>query len=340
MEGTVLILCGISAHLALASGVSQFLCTPEEQSAALAGSQANRLAIGLLERSRLYRNSQDIRQALNPSGVTASLLVDDPAKAHRLKKCTVTVCTADLPPGALVRLWPADPPKAREGAVYLTAPMEHFRQSAGRLTSSQLLLLGSWLCGQYRPRPDLPSGFVGAQPLCSAESIQHYLAMNRLLRCRKKAQSAADCLINNLASPAEAALFLLLTCPARLGGYGLPRPRANPSIALNESARQLLPAQKTVKPDLFWPEAALDVEYDSSEYHSQSLNAHDRQRIAALMAMDIEVLPITRQILYSEPALTRVAEIISRKLGAPLQTPVESKQAELRQTVLGPHDFW
>lgn len=120
----------------------------------------------------------------------------------------------------------------------------------------------------------------------------------------------------------------------------MPKPKANPSIALNESARQLLPAQKTVKPDLFWPKAALDVEYDSDEYHSRSLNTHDRQRIAALMAMDIEVLPITRQTLYSESALKRVAEIISRKLGVPLQTPVESKQAELRQTVLGPHDFW
>lgn len=336
----MLILCGISAHLALVSGISQFLCTPEEQRIALANSQATRLAIDLLERSRLYRNSHEIRQALSPCDTTASLLVNDPTKAHRLKNCTVTVCTADLPPGALVRLWPASLPKDCESAIYLTAPMEHFRQSAGRLTSSQLLLLGSWLCGQYRPRPDLTSGFIGAPPLCSAESIQHYLAMHPLLRCRKKAQSAAACLINNLASPAEAALLLLLTCPARLGGYGLPKPKANPSIALNESARQLLPAQKTVKPDLFWPKAALDVEYDSDEYHSRSLNTHDRQRIAALMAMDIEVLPITRQTLYSESALKRVAEIISRKLGVPLQTPVESKQAELRQTVLGPHDFW
>ncbi|BDC91541.1 hypothetical protein ATTO_14130 [Leptogranulimonas caecicola] len=62
--------------------------------------------------------------------------------------------------------------------------------------------------------------------------------------------------------------------------------------------------------------------------------------MAALMSMGIDVLPVTKQMLYNPAALYSVAKTIAMKLGLRLREPLPSVQDELRETVLGPCTFW
>lgn len=336
----MLVLCDISAHLALVSGMELYSCSVEEQKAAMAHSQGDKLAVGRLLNSKFHAETKDIWSYLEPADSRMSLLVDKHAKAYKIKNCIVSTSFTAIPTDSLMRIWPARRSQVDNQAIYVTSPSEHFRRAASRLTTSQLLLLGCWLCGTYRPRPDLSSGFLAGQPLCSSYEIQNHLSIHPSRRYRTKAKEASACLISGLASPAEAALFLLLTAPTHLGGYGLPKPEANPCLPLDASANQLLPGQVIVKPDLFWSSVKLDVEYESTEYHNDKISNYERQRMAALMSMGIDVLPVTKQMLYNPAALYSVAKTIAMKLGLRLREPLPSVQDELRETVLGPCTFW
>ena len=336
----MLVLCDVSAHLAYVAGMMLYPCSLEEQEAAMTSSQGDRLAVGRLLDSKFHADTKEIRSYLESADSLMSLLVDRHAKAYKIKYCNVSTSFTALPRDTLMRVWPAQRSQVDNQAIYVTSPSEHFRRAASRLTASQLLLLGCWLCGTFRPRPDLPSGFIKERPLCSAYEIQNHLSIHPSRRYRTKAKEASACLVDGLASPAETALFLLLTAPTHLGGYGLPKPEANPCVPLDASASQLLPGQAIVKPDLFWSEAKLDIEYDSTEYHDSKITNYERRRIAALMSMGIDVLPVTKQTLYDAAALHSVAKTVAMKLGLCLQEPLPHVQEELRKTVLGPCTFW
>ena len=80
---------------------------------------------------------------------------------------------------------------------------------------------------------------------------------------------AAPWILNNAASPREAALALLMTHPNHLGGYHFARPTLNYSIELTSLARPLSRKEYYVA-DVCWPAQRLVLEYDSDERHLTS----------------------------------------------------------------------
>ena len=80
---------------------------------------------------------------------------------------------------------------------------------------------------------------------------------------------AAPWILDNAASPREAALALLMTLPNHLGGYHFARPRLNHSIELTGAARPLSRKEYYVA-DVCWPAQRLILEYDSDERHLTS----------------------------------------------------------------------
>ena len=80
--------------------------------------------------------------------------------------------------------------------------------------------------------------------------------------------------------------------------------------------------------DLCWPEARLDVEYQSRENHEGELSRiRDSRRANALAAMGWTVLGVTNDELNSLAATDAVAEAIRRHLGKRLRTNVSDWHA-------------
>ena len=143
----------------------------------------------------------------------------------------------------------------------------------------------------------------------------------------------------NLCSPRELALQLLLCLPKRLGGFGLTVPTANKAMNLN-SVQSSICGRKYLVPDLFWEKAALDVEYNGYEYHSyQDQIESDKTRRAALKLAGIEVIEVDDAIISSVGETRKVANRIAQRNNLKLETRGPSfgeKHMALRSRLLHP----
>lgn len=149
----------------------------------------------------------------------------------------------------------------------VSTPEACFIQMAGSLPLIHLIELGFLLCGTYAPSAvDLPMT-CGLQPLTSLSRLNNYID-----RCGGEsgvvnARRALKYVRNGSASVMETKLTMLLCLPRMLGGIGLPLPELNAEILIpsNLTGRTLTNVRR---PDLFWPDRNVAVEYDSNEYHS------------------------------------------------------------------------
>ena len=66
--------------------------------------------------------------------------------------------------------------------------------------------------------------------------------------------------------------------------------------------------------DLYWPDARLDVEYEGREAHEAAF-IQDSARRAALMHEQIDVIVLTKQLVYDADVFDAVAALIADKLG-------------------------
>lgn len=143
----------------------------------------------------------------------------------------------------------------------------------------------------------------------------------------------------NLYSPREIALQLLLCLPKRIGGFGLPVPTANKILPLNKKQRALCD-RSYLLPDLLWENAALDVEYNGYEFHSSSAQIEsDRTRKAALATMGFEVIEVDSLTLSSISETRKIATRIARRNGIELETrgpSFDEKHIMLRSRLLHP----
>ena len=229
-----------------------------------------------------------------------------------------------LPAGSLVRL---------SDNVLIASPELVFAQVAGEHPFGQFIMAGCELCGRYRVLGDdgtrLPLPEERLQLTC-AENITDMLRQLGL-GPRTKAARAARYLFDNARSPMEAKVALLLSMPPRLGGFGLPRPVLNPDYHLGPEALVLYPCE-TCHPDLYWPEARFDVEYDGSDTHTAEAHARDVARAVAFAREGLEVLTVTKAQVYSRRAFDEVAGIVARRLHRRL--PDATPQFERAHTCL------
>lgn len=151
--------------------------------------------------------------------------------------------------------------------------------------------------------------------------------------------------IENLRSPKEADVFLLLCLPARLGGFALPRPLSNYAIDVSWVRDGFFAGWTSCEVDLFWGQARLVVEYDSWDHHDergQEKLEHDRERADALRAMGFTVVTIRRNDLYSPRLFRAKAEEVANSLGGELPAPMSEflvANERLRRMLLR-HDRW
>ena len=220
------------------------------------------------------------------------------------------------------------PCSAGTRAFFSPAPRSAFIQEASLRSFVDTLVLGFELCRRaYQQKTLATSTVYGTQPLTSVRKIRGFLERNSRLFGAQRARAAASYLVDGAASPRETQAALLLGLPAFYGGYGLGMPSMNYEISCTPEATAIS-GRRTLRCDLFWPEASIAVEYQSWEFHSGDLcRIRDSRRTNALQAMGIAVVGLTNNELESVEATDVIAETVRKAQGVRFRTAVGNYHA-------------
>ena len=263
------------------------------------------------------------------------LLVPKAARRRTVKNVKQRLCRTAMPDRSFLRLgdW-----------AYVPTPELTFLLMAHHLKLFELVMLGMELCGHYRlvgapTHSTLASKLTlyGQAPLTNPQRIAAVLERAGGMTGLPLAKRALGYVAEGSASPMETALYLLLCLPRKLGGYGLPRPQLNARRRVTARAGSLT-LSKTLVPDLFWPSKRLDLEYDSEEFHA-SVDALQKgaRRALALRAMGVEVVSVTKEVVYEEDAFDALARVVAKFLGVRVRKQTQTGELQrslLRNTVL------
>lgn len=191
---------------------------------------------------------------------------------------------------------------------------------ASVMSLERLILLGFELCGTYASSGK--SGFVpNSFALTTPAKIKRFVEGAPRCKGRSRALRAVGHVLPNSASPKESQLAMFLCLPYRLGGYGLQWPEMNRRIEL-DAATQFLLKKRFVVCDLYWSAAKLDLEYDSTEFHSakEKLVADARRR-AALESKGIASINVTSSQIAQPDEIEALAKTVARMLGKQMRPP-------------------
>ena len=257
------------------------------------------------------------------------------AKRHVRNVCQ-RACSCEVPRGSFMRLG---------DQVLVPSPELTLILLSRHLGLVELIAVGMELCGRYRMVGGSSSSLLRSSdtiynqdPLTSPQKIARLLERMKDFPGVQKARRACKYMEAGSASPMETYLYLLLCLPYSLGGYGLERPMLNAKRKVNTHA-EAFTLSRTLVPDLYWPSARLDMEYDSDEFHSdpESLRKGAR-RTLALRAMNVDVISMTYDVVIDAEAFHAAARLAAKKLHKRMSTPgksFEAKRDVLRATLLG-----
>ena len=207
-----------------------------------------------------------------------------------------------------------------EDGLYVSTPEMAFCEMASVLSLERLIALGFELCGTYRRASTFGLARYDATPLTSPGALASFIEKSPQFKGVKKARRALSCILAGSASPRESELAILLCLPYSLGGYGLPHPTMNAEMPLPKNVAAT--GRSSLRCDLYWPAARLDVEYDSAEFHSaERLLANDSMRRIALESMDVTSVNLTAEHLRRASLFDEAAQGIARILGKRVRLP-------------------
>lgn len=222
----------------------------------------------------------------------------DARRRSDLLKCHVW--QEEPPPGAFRLIGPN---------VLISSPAFTFLQMAATLDLIELIRLGYELCGSYVVDPSGQAGLSSRPAIATPDDLLSAARHSGWYRGHRKAIRALRHILPGSASPRETDLAMLLTLPVALGGYGLPKPHLNHEIRTGGTISGSRYA------DLYWQDAKLDVEYESSVYHAGTTSlGHDSSRRAELREVGIDVLTVTNDQILDRHELDRIARLIEAAL--------------------------
>lgn len=202
------------------------------------------------------------------------------------------------------------------------------------LSPGRLLMALSELCGLYALGVD---GAVAVPPLTTREKIGTYARELAALRrgVRQRAPRGMSGVLKILpyaaeraASPAEAAIALLLSTPPSMGGFGLPAASLNQKIVV---------AGGEYVCDLAWNDGACLLEYQGETHKQRWRRASDRRKHNALRGDGRVLLEAGRDDLVTFVGMNQLAEVLANVLGAPLSPATKEvlqRRIDLRSEVL------
>jgi hypothetical protein len=215
--------------------------------------------------------------------------------------------------------------------LIVSCPELCFLQMANELTFLELVSLGYELCGTYRLTEQCR---YKAHPLTSKLKLKSFTNRAFGFDGKPKVEQAFRYIADNSASPMETILSMMLSLPYRLGGYGFPLPLLNHLVEINQGTGK----SSRYYCDLFWPDAQVDVEYDSDGFHALPERiAKDAARRNALSSAGITVITVTRGQIVNAGAFNKVASELSKLLKKRLAYKKQefvARHANLRRSLL------
>ena len=262
-----------------------------------------------------------------PAPVAPAHLMSAAGKRRRTSRvCTPHVCSAAPDKRFAIRL---------AERAYAYSPDHALAQIAASEPSPIEILLYLWeACGTYgTPRTALQRAY-NIDPLTSRRSLASFVSNNPSVAGARKLERALRYLANRSASPRETHLALLLGLPLMYGGYGLGIPQMNYAVMASPRAHAVS-GKSFFKCDLCWPEAKIDVEYQSSEEHSgEQRRICDSRRANALATMGWTVIGVTGSEILGVASTNTIADTVRKRLGKkprPLPHDYVERQLLLRK---------
>ncbi|WP_232050944.1 DUF559 domain-containing protein [Arabiibacter massiliensis] len=209
-----------------------------------------------------------------------------------------------------------------------------------------LLQLVYEACGTYQTRRTGVPPAYQVKSLASVRTLADFAARNPTLRGAKRLAHALRYAADGSASSRETKNALVFGLPMMHGGLGTGIPHMNYEVLASPAARALT-GKSSFRCDLCWPEAKLDVEYQSRECHEgEEKRISDSRRTNALLSMGWTVIGITNDELNSVVATDAIAETIRKHLGK--RSPVRvshyhERKLKLRRQLglpIGYDDLW
>lgn len=217
----------------------------------------------------------------------------------------------------------------------------------------QLVALAMEFAGSYSTAsvpPELSYRCYNLQPIASVAEMTLFAKRARSLGMQgaKGALAALRFAVDGAASYMETVTTLALCLPPRHGGLGLTKPRLNQKTAAKHSDHAITDYDG-YRPDIYWHDYKLDVEYDGRHHENERERAIDRKRQNDLVAMGITVLRVTNDDLKTTRAFNRFeAKLVGAlsKLGCPNVRRLRGRlrdleffasQASLLSSLLGVH---
>lgn len=233
--------------------------------------------------------------------------------------------------------------------VFTASPELCLTQLGTALPFPELLLAINVLCGIFLKDP-ADGHLEKRQPLTNCRKILTFLQLNPGIPGSKNVRAALRWATENVASPPEALLAMMLGLPFRLGGFQLGNFKVNHRITPSQKA-QSLAGRRTLVPDILFEEARLVLEYDSTAEHTSAQQlTRDAKKRLALEADGYKVITVTARQMASEDEMQQVADQVYRHLGLrfrPQSSAFARNQRELLQasrlldrSLRAPADNW
>lgn len=243
------------------------------------------------------------------------VLVDDPARRIRSRGVRCHVWSGALPPGSLYQLAPG---------VLVASPAFCCLQIASRSSLPRVASVEMECLGRYGRVPSV-RGFLDREPLVTRPELEDFLGRAVPAHGARRALRALGRALEPARSPLETKASLILTLPARLGGYSLPQPELN---------RRIRPLSGEVpysqfalyEVDLCWPRRRTIVEVDSYQVHmSKDAFDDDAKKRNSLKSMGWKVTSVTSGQLSGD-ALDVLARQLARDLRVPFTGPAPERR--------------
>lgn len=201
---------------------------------------------------------------------------------YQVKGQRVYLCTTPLPNGAVI---------LREGG-WVASPELVFLQLANELTIQKLILLGLQICSHD---PCNPHG-----ALSTKDHLIEFLLHTEKHRGHRKALQAVKYIKDGSNSIMESLVYMVVTLPHSLGGFGLKGFELNVEIELTKEAIEILD-RNCCFADLFYRAVNLILEYDSKEHHSDEIEqCEDLIRTQTLESIGYKVMHLTTNQFYDK----------------------------------------
>lgn len=232
-----------------------------------------------------------------------------------------------LQDGALVE---ADVTTLHDGTrlhIAVSSPEFCFLQMARSLPWFDLVALGFELCGDYALAPDALRGFFSRPPISTPEDLIVFTMNAYNFTGAKTARKAACQILRGSRTPKETKVCMLACLPRLQGGMGCKAPLLGQEIMAPDPAARILGA-RTFKPDLYWPEHRMAIEYNDREWPSaqERLN-YDKLVRNAYRMLGIAAVSLGKDDLLDEAGLQKRFELVNRKCKCRLKAPNDRHKA-------------